>query len=108
MPRSSVGSCYVVAVGSVCDGHGQLAFGVVAVSDMDESPVVDHGHGVQVDRDVAGVVGLVAELGQCLAQPPGAAFVADGAEGGGVALGFGEDVAAEPRACAPSGEALAG
>ncbi len=71
------------------DGQGEFAFRVVAVADLDDVLVVDDGDGVEVDRagGLAVVVGGGGELVEVGAEPPGAAFVADGREGGGVAAG---------------------
>ena len=55
--------------------QGEFAFGVVAVADVDDVPVVDDGDGVEVDRAgvVAVVVGVGGELVEVGAQAPGAA-----------------------------------
>ena len=50
---------------------GEFAFGVVAVAVVDRPPVVDHGDGVQVGRDLVGVVGFGVELGEVGEQSPG-------------------------------------
>jgi hypothetical protein len=68
------------------DGQGQFAFALVAVSDLHDGPVVDDGDGVEVDRDLVGVVGGRVEGGQVGAQSPGAPVVAQGGEGGGEPL----------------------
>ena len=63
-----------MALGAVAfgDGHGQLPFCVVVVSDADEPPVVDHGDGVEVGRDLARVVGVAGELVEGVEQAPDA------------------------------------
>jgi hypothetical protein len=84
------------------DGQGECAFGVVAVADVDDVPGVDDGQGGEVDGADLGavVVGVGGELVEIAAQPPGAAFLADGADGDGVGAGLGEEVAAEAEHCA--------
>jgi hypothetical protein len=68
------------------DGYGQLPLRVRVVSDVDESPAVDHGDGRQVDRDGVGVVGVAVELRQVIGQPPGPPVGTERAEGGRVPL----------------------
>jgi hypothetical protein len=69
-----------------CDGLGQFTFGVGAVSDVEEVPVVDDRDRGRVEGDVVRVVGVAVELGQVLGEPPRAPVCAEGAEGGRVAL----------------------
>ena len=59
------------------DGECKFAFGVVAVADVDDRPVVDDGDGVEVGWGlvVAVVVGVGGELVEVGGQPPGSAFL---------------------------------
>jgi hypothetical protein len=59
-------------LGSVAFGDpgGQLAFAVVAVSEMDGPPVVDDGDRLQVDRDGVRVVGGTVERVEVGAEAP--------------------------------------
>jgi hypothetical protein len=79
----------------VAHGVGEFAFSVVAVAVADGPPIVDHGDGVQVRRDLFGVVGVAVELAQVAEQSPSPSPPAQLLEGGGAAVGFGEEVAAE-------------
>jgi hypothetical protein len=64
------------------DGQGEFAFGVVAVANVGDLPVVDDGDRVEVDRAqlIAVVVGVGGELVKVMAQAPRATF---GLGGGG-------------------------
>jgi hypothetical protein len=68
------------------DASGQLAFAVVAVAESDRHPVVDHCDGGRVRRDVVGVLGARAQVGEVLDQSPEPAVGADRAEGDRVPL----------------------
>ncbi len=80
------------------DGQGEFAFGVVAVAEADDGPGVDDGDRAEVGQGVgvvgaaagvvaAGVVGLLGELGEVLAQAPGPPDEAESGEGDRVGAG---------------------
>src|SRR4051794_25225706 len=78
--------------GLVGDGGGDVAFGVGAVADAGQVPVVD-------DHDVVGVGD--AQVGQLAGAVVLTACLPQGTEGGGVGAGLGEEMAPEPEHVRP-------